>query len=113
MSITDLQDWESWNLDNDDENDNTAKLKRRLARGLDPFHDYKERGDRYAEARLKYDYLLDTLPRWPSHDIETWIYHQHLGSDGANQFTSEWRNNITRHTFTGGYFGGSKPKRNS
>ena len=53
MSTTGLQERESCNLDNDDENDNTTLLKRRLTRGLDPFHNYKEQGDRYAEALFK------------------------------------------------------------
>lgn len=41
MSMTGIQEWQSWYLHNSDENDNTAKLERRLTRGLNPSEESK------------------------------------------------------------------------
>ena len=61
-SMTPLQESEAWHFDNDDENDNIAELKRELLGNKDPFRSHSNPGQPLVEVRLKYGFLLDSLP---------------------------------------------------
>ena len=64
---------------------NTAHARKRLLAGEDIFYDSKG-----IAALSKYKYLLDDVPRYPKHDLETWEWF-HLDDDGNAKPLAELR----------------------